>query len=41
MFDVSSPKGPTVPELIPGGAWFNSDPLLLYGLFLMNVKQSR
>ena len=29
MFDLSSPKGPTAPELIPGGAWFNSDPLTL------------
>ena len=23
------PKGPTAPEIIPGGAWFNSDPLTL------------
>lgn len=29
LFDVSAPKGPKAPELIPGGAWFNSEPLSL------------
>lgn len=29
LFDISVPKGPKAPELIPGGAWFNSDPLTL------------
>jgi len=29
MFDVSQPKGPIAPELIPGGSWFNSKPLTL------------
>lgn len=28
-FDMSFPKGPMAPELIPGGAWFNSKPLKL------------
>jgi len=32
MFDISSPKGPKAPELIPGGVWFNSDPLTLADL---------
>ncbi len=27
--DMTLPKGPVAPELIPGGAWFNSDPLTL------------
>ena len=29
MFDISTPKGPKAPEIIPGGVWFNSDPLTL------------
>lgn len=29
MFDLNQPKGPEAPELIPGGVWFNSDPLTL------------
>lgn len=32
MFDLVEPKGTKAPELIPGGAWFNSDPLALAGL---------
>ena len=29
MYDLNQPKGPKAPELIPGGVWFNSDPLRL------------
>ncbi|MCX6782916.1 MAG: cytochrome c biogenesis protein DipZ [Candidatus Levybacteria bacterium] len=29
LFDISTSKGPKAPELIPSGAWFNSDPLTL------------
>lgn len=29
MFDLISPKGTKAPEIIPGGAWFNSKPLTL------------
>ncbi|MBI2034276.1 MAG: cytochrome c biogenesis protein DipZ [Candidatus Levybacteria bacterium] len=29
MFDLTRPKGKKAPELIPGGVWFNSDPLTL------------
>lgn len=29
MFEVSDQKGPKAPELIPGGVWFNSEPLTL------------
>lgn len=29
MFDISDQKGPKAPELIPGGVWFNSEPLTL------------
>ncbi len=29
MFDLTSPKGVKAPEIIPGGVWFNSDPLTL------------
>ncbi len=29
MFDLIEPKGARAPEIIPGGAWFNSDPLTL------------
>jgi cytochrome c biogenesis protein CcdA/thiol-disulfide isomerase/thioredoxin len=29
MSEVSLPKGPIAPELIPGGRWFNSKPLTL------------
>lgn len=29
MFDISQPKGPKAAEIIPGGAWFNSNPLKL------------
>lgn len=29
MFDLIEPKGVKAPELIPGGAWFNSDPMTL------------
>ncbi len=32
MFDLLDPKGTKAPELIPGGAWFNSDPLTLTAL---------
>lgn len=32
MFEVAIPKGPIAPELIPGGKWFNSEPLTLSGL---------
>ena len=32
MSDLSLPVGPEAPELIPGGAWFNSDPLTLQSL---------
>lgn len=31
-FELVKPKGPKAPELIPGGAWFNSEPLTLEGL---------
>ncbi len=29
VYDMTLPKGPVAPELIPGGAWFNSEPLTL------------
>src|SRR3989344_8245054 len=29
MFDLLESKGIKAPEIIPGGAWFNSDPLTL------------
>ncbi|HMS22563.1 MAG TPA: cytochrome c biogenesis protein DipZ [Candidatus Levybacteria bacterium] len=29
MFDLVNPKGVKAPEVIPGGVWFNSDPLTL------------
>ncbi len=29
MYDLSNQKGPIAPEIIPGGVWFNSDPLTL------------
>ena len=29
MFDISQPKAPKAPEIIPGGAWFNSNSLTL------------
>ncbi len=29
MFDVSAPKGPKAPEIIPGGVWLNTNPLTL------------
>ena len=29
MFDLLSPKGAKAPAIIPGGVWFNSDPLTL------------
>lgn len=29
MFDLIEPKGIKAPEIIPGGAWFNSEPLTL------------
>lgn len=29
MFDLLEPKGIKAPEIIPGGAWFNSDPVTL------------
>ncbi len=29
MFDLTEPKGVKAPEIISGGAWFNSDPLTL------------
>jgi thiol-disulfide isomerase/thioredoxin len=29
MFSLLDPKGVKAPEIIPGGAWFNSDPLTL------------
>lgn len=29
MFDLIEPKGAKAPEIIPGGIWFNSDPLTL------------
>ncbi|MEK7581286.1 MAG: cytochrome c biogenesis protein DipZ [Patescibacteria group bacterium] len=29
MFDLTEPKGVKAPEIIPGGAWFNSEPLTL------------
>src|SRR3989338_9066410 len=29
LFNISTPKGPIAPELIPGGVWFNSEPLTL------------
>ncbi|MBP6913532.1 MAG: cytochrome c biogenesis protein DipZ [Candidatus Levybacteria bacterium] len=29
MFDLIEPKGVKAPEIIPGGVWFNSDPLTL------------
>src|SRR3989344_5772435 len=32
MFDLIQPKGDLAPELIPGGAWFNSEPLTLKDL---------
>jgi cytochrome c biogenesis protein CcdA/thiol-disulfide isomerase/thioredoxin len=32
MFDLLQPKGTLAPELIPGGAWLNSDPLTLSDL---------
>lgn len=28
-FDMTLPRGPIAPELIPGGVWFNSEPLTL------------
>lgn len=31
-FDLIKPKGVKAPEIIPGGVWFNSDPLTLEGL---------
>lgn len=31
-FTLLNPKGTIAPELIPGGAWFNSEPLTLQGL---------
>jgi cytochrome c biogenesis protein CcdA/thiol-disulfide isomerase/thioredoxin len=32
MFDLLEPKKLKAPEIIPGGVWFNSDPLTLDGL---------
>lgn len=32
MFEISGLKGPLAPELIPGGIWFNSEPLTLKNL---------
>lgn len=32
MFDLIEPKGVKAPEIIPGGVWFNSEPLTLEGL---------
>ncbi len=32
MFDQVVPKGVKAPEIIPGGEWFNSEPLTLEGL---------
>ena len=32
MFDFMKPRSAKAPELIPGGAWFNSEPLTLAGL---------
>lgn len=32
MFELLNPKGTTAPEIIPGGVWFNSEPLTLKGL---------
>src|SRR3989344_2511043 len=32
MFDLIEPKGVKAPEIIPGGVWFNSDPLTLSNL---------
>lgn len=29
MFELTQPKGIKAPEIIPGGVWFNSDPLTL------------
>lgn len=29
MFDLTQPKGVKAPEIIPGGTWFNSEPLTL------------
>lgn len=29
MFDLLEPKGVKAPEIVPGGAWFNSEPLTL------------
>ena len=29
LFNISTPKGSIAPELIPGGVWFNSEPLTL------------
>ncbi|KKQ73682.1 MAG: hypothetical protein US96_C0056G0008 [Candidatus Woesebacteria bacterium GW2011_GWB1_38_5b] len=29
MFDLTEPKGVKAPEIIPGGVWFNSEPLTL------------
>jgi cytochrome c biogenesis protein CcdA/thiol-disulfide isomerase/thioredoxin len=29
LFNMTIPKGPKAPELIPGGSWFNSNPLTL------------
>ncbi len=29
MFDVTEPKGVKAPQIIPGGVWFNSEPLTL------------
>ena len=29
LFNISTPKGPIAPELIPGGVWLNSEPLTL------------
>ncbi len=32
MSDLTQPKGPLAPEIIPGGEWFNSEPLKLSDL---------
>lgn len=32
MYDLSNPKGVSAPEILPGGAWFNTTPLKLSDL---------
>lgn len=32
MNEITGKKGPEAPEIIPGGKWFNSDPLTMKGL---------